>query len=85
MGQETLLDALLHYDKVLVASCMESACRHFEGPHHAHGQCQRLQGLLGELGLGPHRLRWVQSSHALPGALAEELMDFLQTREEAPA
>ncbi len=78
LGLEDVTDALLRYEKVLVATCMEGACRHFEGAHRARLQCRRLQELLAALQLPPQRLRCVHTSHALPGALRDELLDFLQ-------
>ncbi len=77
LGLEDVAEALLHYEKVLVATCMEGACRHFEGAHRARLQCGRLQELLATLALPASRLRCISTSHALPGALKDELEDFL--------
>ncbi len=77
LGLEEISQGLLQYQKVLVATCIEGACRHFEGSSRAKRQCARLADMLAALGLAQNRVRHLQSSHAMPLLLKQQLLAFL--------
>jgi coenzyme F420-reducing hydrogenase delta subunit/NAD-dependent dihydropyrimidine dehydrogenase PreA subunit len=61
-----LLDALKDYTQVLVAVCMDEACRHFNGDHAAFKQVERARRMLEAAGLDQTRITAVRLSAAMP-------------------
>lgn len=81
IGLEDVSEALLDYEKVLVAICPDDACKHFDGNRRAKLQCGRLADMLEKAGLEPGRVRIAQVSHAMPRVLRDEILAFA-TEEE---
>ena len=77
LGREMIAAALVSYDKVLVAACMDGACRHMNGGKRACKQAERAINELEKMGLDGKKVKFVQVSHAMPKVLLENMTDFL--------
>ena len=77
LGQEAITGALVAYEKVLVAVCIDDACRHMDGGKRACRQTERTIALLEKSGLSAGRIKCVKISHAMPGVLKDSLASFL--------
>jgi Pyruvate/2-oxoacid:ferredoxin oxidoreductase delta subunit/coenzyme F420-reducing hydrogenase delta subunit len=71
LGPETLISTLKDFDKVLVAVCMDNACRHMEGNKRALRNVQRAKEILKASGLDENRINYLQVSHAMSEVLNE--------------
>ena len=78
IGLEQLTDDLLSYHKIMVAVCMNDACRHFDGNKRACGQVTRLKQMLERLGLSSESIRITYTSHVMPKVLRDDLIDFIK-------
>ncbi len=78
LGFELVSDALRDYAKVMIAVCMEDACKHINGNKRACLQSQRLKEMLTSAGIDPNRVGYTQASHAMPLVLRDELSAFLR-------
>jgi Fe-S-cluster-containing hydrogenase component 2 len=72
---ESLLKALGDTDRVLVAVCMDDACRHFDGNKRARREVERAKEMLKATGLDEGRITYLQLSHAMPVVLEEYIND----------
>ncbi|MCL1895916.1 MAG: hydrogenase iron-sulfur subunit [Clostridiales bacterium] len=77
LGQEVIAAALATYGKVLVAVCMDDACRHMDGDKRACRQAERTVALLEKAGLEGKKIKCVKVSHAMPKAFEEDVKAFL--------
>ena len=90
LGHELITEALASFDKVLVAVCIDGACRHMNGGKRACKQAERAAAEIDKLaqagkepkrdgvsGLAGKRVKCVQVSHAMPKVLLESVKDFL--------
>ena len=80
MGLENLTHALISYDKVVVAVCMDDACKHFDGNKRACAQKNRLLEMLEKSGLDAGRIGFIQVSPVMAGVLKDELTEFIEGR-----
>lgn len=71
LSAETIISALKDFDRVLVAVCMDKACRHFEGNKRALRSVERAKEMLRASGLDENRMAYIQLSHAMPAVLSE--------------
>ena len=78
IGLEQLTDDLAIFHKVLVAVCMNEACRHYDGNKRACGQVTRLKQMLEKLGLLTESIRITYTSHVMPKTLRDDLIDFIK-------
>jgi Pyruvate/2-oxoacid:ferredoxin oxidoreductase delta subunit/coenzyme F420-reducing hydrogenase delta subunit len=85
VNEAKLAAALSSYDRVLVAVCVQEACRHFDGNRRAHLQEERLKRMLEGLGLDPSRAGYVEVSHAMPKPLRQVAERLLYAPEEGKA
>lgn len=69
LSTETIVSALKYTDRVLVAVCMDGACRHFEGNKRARRYVERAKEILRASGLDENRVVYIQLSHAMPMVL----------------
>ncbi|MCL2162811.1 MAG: hydrogenase iron-sulfur subunit [Oscillospiraceae bacterium] len=77
IGLERLATALRFYGKVMALTCMDGACRHFDGNKRASRQAGRLSEALGSVGVDKGRIGFLEISHAMPNVLRDELLTFL--------
>jgi len=78
LGHELITGALATCDKVLVAVCLDGACRHMNGGKRACKQAARAAGELEKMGADGVSIKCVQVSHAMPMALLETVKEFLK-------
>ena len=78
IGLEQLTDDLLSYHKIMVAVCMNEACRHFDGNKRACGQVTRLKEMLEKLGISSESVRITYTSHVMAKTLRDDLIDFIR-------
>ncbi len=62
---------------VLLAGCQEKDCEH-GGLARAEKRMRRLQGWLGQAGIRPERLKWVQIGFSDPAGLARARTEFMR-------
>ena len=72
---ESLLKALKEADRVLVAVCMDDACRHFDGNKRARREVERAKEMLKASGMDESRIVYLQLSHAMPLVLEEYITE----------
>ena len=77
LGQDVITAALASYGKVLVAVCIDDACRHIDGGKRACRQVERTIAMLEKSGLRGKKARYVKVSHAMPNVLEENVKAFL--------
>ncbi len=74
---ENIVSALKSYDKVLLVTCKEDACKHFEGNKRARLQAERAREMIKAAGLDESRIVYIQISHALPNVLLEGIKELM--------
>jgi len=72
-----LISLLNQYQKVLVAVCIDDACKHFDGNKRAYKQVTRACELLKVAGLDPSRVQYIKVSHAMPRVMADTIDEIL--------
>lgn len=70
---EVLAGALRSYDKIVVAVCVDQACKHFDGNKRACLQANKLTEQLKKAGVDSDRVEYLQVSHAMTGVLKDKL------------
>ena len=78
IGLENMSTGLAAYGKVMVAVCMDDACKHHDGNKRACAQKGRLDEMMEHAGIDAGRVVYTQVSHALPGVLRDELTSFVK-------
>ena len=82
IGQEKIAAALADYDKVLLAVCMDDACRHMVGGKRGCQQAFKLMESVKKLGLGSEdgkKIGCIKISDAMPEMLTEQMQRFLKS------
>ncbi len=74
---ETITADLKHYGKVLVLTCMDDACKHFEGNKRAARFVEKTKALLAASGLDEKRVECMKLSHAMPMALRDQILEMM--------
>jgi len=74
---EKITDALKLYEKVLVVTCIEDACRHYNGNKRARLQITRAKEMLKSAGLDENRIVYMQVSHAMPNVLRDSIRSLM--------
>lgn len=77
IAAERMVDALKFYEKVLCVTCMEDACRHYDGNKRARLQTVRAKEMLKAAGLDEDRVVYMQVSHAMPNALRDNIISLI--------
>ncbi len=75
---EKMMNALKLYEKVLCVTCMEDACRHYDGNKRARLQVARAKEMLKAAGLDENRVTHMQVSHAMPNVLRDSIRSLLK-------
>ena len=74
---EKIVDELKYYEKVLCVTCMDDACRHYDGNKRARLQISRAQEMLKSAGLDENRIVYMQVSHAMPYVLRDSIRNLV--------
>lgn len=77
LSVETILSSLKQYKKVLVLTCMDDACRHFEGNKRAEHYVTKVKEMLKVSGMDEYRVECSKISHALPYLLKDEIKEMI--------
>jgi len=72
-----IISALKHVGKVLVVTCMDEACRHFEGNRRASKQVEKARELLKASGMDENRVECISVSHAMPYVLKDYITQII--------
>jgi coenzyme F420-reducing hydrogenase delta subunit/Pyruvate/2-oxoacid:ferredoxin oxidoreductase delta subunit len=75
---DAILNALKKAYRVIVAVCMDDACRHFDGNRRARREAERARELLKASGADESRVVFLQLSHAMPRVLEETVTEAAQ-------
>ena len=78
VGLENISEALTAYEKVMIAVCMDDACKHFDGNKRACAQSDRLKEMLEKSGLDAGRVGYAKVSPVMPGVLKDEIKAFMK-------
>lgn len=76
LSTEIISSALKDFDRVLVAVCLDDACRHFEGNKRASLYVDRVKAMLKASGMDENRVTYMQLSHAMDVVLREYIEDL---------
>lgn len=82
VNESRLLQALKQYDKVLVAMCEKSACKHFDGNTRCELQVNRTKQTLKTLGLDPERVAYVKASFAAGEQIRKAAKALVEDKKE---
>lgn len=77
-----LIDSLKYNKKVVVISCMEKACRHFDGNKRAKKQVEEVKRILRASKIDENRVAYLSISHAMPNILKDFLNENCQLKME---
>ena len=78
IGQDDITSALVGYDKVLMAVCMDDACKHMVGGKRACQNAEKLAATVEQMQLPGKKVVCVKASCAMKKVLAEEVRAFVQ-------
>lgn len=74
---ETILSELAKYEKVLVVTCVDEACRHFEGNKRAERFVCKAREMLKASGMDEGRIECLKISHAMPDLLYDQIKEMI--------
>lgn len=77
ISSEKLIATLKDFRKVLVAVCVDDACRHFEGNKRAKRYVDRAKNMLKSSGIDENRIVYLQLSHQTYRVLDEYIREEL--------
>ncbi len=77
ISTEMITDALNKYGKVLIAVCMDDACRHFEGGKRACMQLNKTVEMLEKSNIDTSKVKYIKLSHAMRNVLKDNILEFL--------
>lgn len=72
-----LVNSLEGFENILVLTCMDKACKHFEGNKRSRLHVERARQLLHDSGLDEGRIEYMQVSHAMPYAVEERINSII--------
>lgn len=82
VGQEKIAGAIAGYDKVLLAVCVEDACRHMVGDRRARQHAGKMMDTALQMKLPGKKIACIQASHAMKRSLADKVRAFLSDEDE---
>jgi Pyruvate/2-oxoacid:ferredoxin oxidoreductase delta subunit/coenzyme F420-reducing hydrogenase delta subunit len=75
LSSEGIIEALKDFSKVIVAICIDDACRHFEGNKRAKRHVERAKNMLKSSGIDENRIIYLQLSHSMYVELDERVRE----------
>jgi Fe-S-cluster-containing hydrogenase component 2 len=78
VSTDKLANDFRDYETVIVACCIEDACRHIDGDRRACKQSLRAAELLRKAGLGSRRLEVINVSHAMSDVMKDNILSVLE-------
>lgn len=79
VSAETITASLKQYRKILVLTCMEGACKHFEGNKRLEKLVGQVKNNLKESGLDDKKVEYMKLSLAMPYALRDQIHEMLES------
>lgn len=74
---ETIASALNNFEKILVVTCMDGACKHFEGNKRAQRCVEKVRELLKAAGMDENRVECLKVSHAMPFVVRDRIEEMV--------
>jgi len=74
---EAITSALKQHEKVLVVTCMDDACKHFEGNKRAQRFVERVKEMLKASGMDENRVECLKISHAMPYVMLDGIREMI--------
>jgi coenzyme F420-reducing hydrogenase delta subunit/NAD-dependent dihydropyrimidine dehydrogenase PreA subunit len=78
VGQDDVVEALVGYDRVLLAVCVDDACKHMVGGKRACQNTEQIAKTVEQMKLPGKKVVCVKASCAMKRVLAEEVKAFMQ-------
>ena len=77
VGADMLANDFKDYETVIVACCVEDACRHMDGEKRACRQVRRAAELLQKAGLAKKRVEIINVSHEMKNLMKDKILNIL--------
>lgn len=77
LSVETIVSTLNSFERVLVITCVDEACRHFDGNKRARRFVERAKEMLKASGIDENRVEYIQVSHAMTGVVEDYIKDMI--------
>ena len=81
VGTDKLANDFKDYETVIVACCVEDACRHMDGDRRACKQTERAAALLRKAGLQNRRVEVIKVSNAMGNVMKDKILSVLEGRD----
>ncbi len=78
VSADMLSKTLSSYGNVIVACCMDDACRHINGDKRACKQVERTAEMLKKAGVNGKKLNVIKASHAMKNVLKDKILNILE-------
>ena len=78
ISTDMLADDFKNYETIIVACCVEDACRHMEGDRRACKQVLRTAELARKAGIANKRVEVINVSEALSGVMRDNILSILE-------
>lgn len=78
VSTDMLTTDLARYDTVIVACCVEDACRHMNGDKRACKQARRAAELFQKANIAGKRVEVIKASHAMQDVLRDNILSVLE-------
>jgi Pyruvate/2-oxoacid:ferredoxin oxidoreductase delta subunit/coenzyme F420-reducing hydrogenase delta subunit len=77
LSVELITSSLKNYEKVLVITCMDEACKHFEGNKRAEKFVNKVKEMLTAAGMDASRVECLKASHAMPYVVWDQIREMI--------
>jgi len=77
LSVEMITSSLKNYEKVLVITCMDEACKHFEGNKRAEKFVNKVKEMLTAAGMDANRVECLKASHAMPYVVRDQIREMI--------
>ena len=81
VGADILTRDAVDYDTLIIACCVEDACRHMDGDKRACKQAGRAKELFEKAGSEGKRAEVIKVSHAMKNVLRDNILNILEGRD----
>ena len=80
VGADKIAGDLANYDILVIACCIENACRHMDGEKRACKQAVRAAGTVQKAGIGNKRVEVINVSHAMKNVMRDRIIGIMEER-----
>ncbi|MCL2111304.1 MAG: hydrogenase iron-sulfur subunit [Clostridiales bacterium] len=78
VSADILANDFIDYDTIIIACCIEDACRHMDGDRRACKQAERATELFQKASIDGKRAIVIQASHAMENVMKDKLLSILE-------